>query len=86
VALLADAGTHPVVTSRRGGRLSPTSRYVVGRVVSAFGTLLFVVLFNFFLFRVMPGDPVGLGRRWTDRSSSSSGRTCGTRSLRASTR
>lgn len=63
MALLTDAGTHPVVTSRRGGRLSPTSRYVVGRVVSAFGTLLFVVLFNFFLFRVMPGDPVGLYTR-----------------------
>jgi peptide/nickel transport system permease protein len=37
------------------GRLS--ARYVLRKVVVSFGTLVFVVLFNFFLFRVLPGDP-----------------------------
>ena len=34
--------------------------YLVGKVVQAFLTLLFVLVFNFFLFRVMPGDPAAL--------------------------
>ena len=32
-------------------------RYVVRKTVTAFGTLVFVVIVNFFLFRVLPGDP-----------------------------
>jgi peptide/nickel transport system permease protein len=63
VALLAEAGPHPSATPRSGGVLSPTARYVVNRVLAAISTLVFVVLFNFFLFRVMPGDPVGLYTR-----------------------
>ena len=35
-------------------------RYVARKVVQAFVTLLFVLCFNFFLFRVMPSDPVRL--------------------------
>jgi peptide/nickel transport system permease protein len=38
-----------------GGR-----RYVLSKVAAAIATLFFVVTFNFFLFRVMPGDPVRL--------------------------
>jgi peptide/nickel transport system permease protein len=38
--------------SRLGGR------YVLGKVAGALGSLLFVLVFNFFLFRVLPGDPV----------------------------
>jgi peptide/nickel transport system permease protein len=38
--------------SRLGGR------YVLGKVAGAVGSLLFVLVFNFFLFRVLPGDPV----------------------------
>ena len=38
-----------------GGR-----RYVLSKVLQALATLAFVVAFNFFLFRVMPGDPVRL--------------------------
>ena len=35
-------------------------RYVARKVVQAATTLAFVLTFNFFLFRVLPGDPVGL--------------------------
>ncbi len=35
-------------------------RYVARKVVQAVTTLAFVLTFNFFLFRVLPGDPVGL--------------------------
>ena len=35
-------------------------RYVGRKVLQAFFTLIFVLVFNFFLFRVMPGDPVRL--------------------------
>jgi len=34
-----------------------TRRYLVGKVAQAVLTLLFVLVFNFFLFRVIPGDP-----------------------------
>jgi peptide/nickel transport system permease protein len=66
VALLTDAPSHPAAPPRRGGRLSPGTRYVVRRVLSSISTLIFVVLFNFFLFHVMPGDPVGLYTRGRD--------------------
>jgi peptide/nickel transport system permease protein len=35
-------------------------RYVLSKVGQALATLAFIVAFNFFLFRVMPGDPVRL--------------------------
>jgi peptide/nickel transport system permease protein len=35
-------------------------RYVLSKIGQAVATLAFVVAFNFFLFRVMPGDPVRL--------------------------
>lgn len=35
-------------------------RYVARKSLQAVVTLLFVLTFNFFLFRVLPGDPVGL--------------------------
>lgn len=34
-----------------------TRGYLIGKIVQAFLTLVFVLVFNFFLFRVMPGDP-----------------------------
>ena len=46
-----------------------TFRFVVGKVFGAFGTLAFVVVFNFFLFRVVESDPVATlfrGRNLTD--------------------
>jgi peptide/nickel transport system permease protein len=42
-----------------------TRRYVVGKVLQALLTLAFVLVFNFFLFRVMPGDPATLLLRGT---------------------
>jgi len=35
-------------------------RYLLRKVLQALVTLWFVLTFNFFLFRVLPGDPVGL--------------------------
>lgn len=46
-----------------------TFRFVAGKVLGAAGTLAFVVVFNFFLFRVVSGDPVATlfrGRNLTD--------------------
>ena len=34
--------------------------YILRKVVFAIGTLVAVVIFNFFLFRILPGDPVKL--------------------------
>lgn len=39
--------------------------YLIGKVAQALLTLVFVLLFNFFLFRVMPGDPAALLLRGT---------------------
>jgi peptide/nickel transport system permease protein len=41
----------------------PGTRYALRSVASGLGTLLFVVIFNFFLFRMLPGDPIGLYTR-----------------------
>jgi peptide/nickel transport system permease protein len=35
-----------------------TRRYVASKTAQAVATLVFVLLFNFFLFRVMPGSPI----------------------------
>lgn len=40
-----------------------TTRVVLSKVLRAFVTLAFVVIFNFFLFRLLPGDPIGLYTR-----------------------
>jgi len=37
-----------------------TRKYVITKILQAFLTLLFILAFNFFLFRVMPGDPAAL--------------------------
>jgi peptide/nickel transport system permease protein len=36
-----------------------SARFVTGKVLGSLATLVFVVCFNFFLFRVVEGDPVG---------------------------
>lgn len=41
----------------------PTARIVAGKILRAVVTLAFVVVFNFFLFRLLPGDPIGLYTR-----------------------
>ena len=50
----------PIRTPRVSGS---TLRVVVSKVVRAIITLAFVVVFNFFLFRMLPGDPIGLYTR-----------------------
>lgn len=37
-----------------------SQRYLLRKTLHAVGTLLFVLAFNFYLFRVMPGDPIQL--------------------------
>ncbi|MGZ5351879.1 MAG: ABC transporter permease [Actinomycetota bacterium] len=39
--------------------------YLIGKIAQALLTLIFVVAFNFFLFRVVPGDPAALLLRGT---------------------
>jgi peptide/nickel transport system permease protein len=59
-ALAAVEAPLPQQTRHRG-----YGRYVAGKVAGAFGSLLFVLVVNFFLFRVLPGDPariLGRGR------------------------
>ncbi|MDS1269551.1 ABC transporter permease [Lipingzhangella sp. LS1_29] len=41
-----------------GGRVLRAARYVAGRVVSALVSLFAVMVTGFFLFRLLPGDPV----------------------------
>ena len=41
----------------------PTLRVIGSKVLRAAVTLAFVVVFNFFLFRLLPGDPIGLYTR-----------------------
>ena len=50
----------------RGRVLGPGARFAVSRVLSSFATLVFVILFNFFLFRLLPGDPIALYTRGRD--------------------
>ena len=35
-------------------------KYVIRRLIDSFSTLLFIIVANFFLFRLMPGDPIKL--------------------------
>lgn len=50
----------PIRAPRASGSLLRT---VGAKVLRAVSTLAFVVVFNFFLFRLLPGDPVGLYTR-----------------------
>jgi peptide/nickel transport system permease protein len=46
-----------------------SARFAVGKILGALGTLAFVIVFNFFLFRVVESDPVATlyrGRNLTD--------------------
>lgn len=49
--------------SQRGPRLSPGLAYALRQIATSLGTLAFVIVFNFFLFRVLPGDPIALYTR-----------------------
>ncbi|MBU3751464.1 MAG: ABC transporter permease, partial [Mycobacterium sp.] len=52
-----------------GGRVRTPgrgARYALSRLASAAGTFVFVIMFNFFLFRLLPGDPISLYTRGRD--------------------
>ena len=55
---LSTEPTLPPPTDRSGGGGGDTARYVAGKIMSSIATLFFVAIFNFFLFRVLPADPV----------------------------
>jgi peptide/nickel transport system permease protein len=58
VTTLVTAAEAPPVERRRS-----YGRYVGSKVLGAFGSFIFVLVVNFFLFRVLPGDPARvLGR------------------------
>ena len=57
-------GPPPLPRKRKGDRgLSPSLVFALRKTATAAGTLVFVVIFNFFLFRMLPGDPIGLYTR-----------------------
>ena len=64
------SGTPEARESEAEGGLAPKrrasyARYVIGKVLGSLGSLFFVLVVNFFLFRVIPGDPartLGRGR------------------------
>ncbi len=56
-ATLQAEASLPLPGPGSGSEGSGNVRYVVGKIVSSVGALLFVTVFNFFLFRVLPGDP-----------------------------
>ena len=62
MAIVEEAEAPPAPKVRRPG-VSGTVRYVVSKILGAVATLFFVVVFNFFLFRLLPGDPVKLYTR-----------------------
>ena len=51
------AGSGSETAAEPAPRRGSLGRYVVGKVLGALGSLLFVLVVNFFLFRVLPGDP-----------------------------
>ena len=67
MALVAEPSAAPTpAPARRGRVLGPGPRYVLMRVLASIGTFLFVIAFNFFLFRMVPGDPIALYTRGRD--------------------
>ncbi|MFC6288590.1 ABC transporter permease [Nocardioides sp. GCM10027113] len=72
-AAAAEAGTRP---RRRGG----FGRYAGGKVLGSLGSLAFMLVVNFFLFRILPGDPartLGRGRLSTPEQLEEFNRTYG---------
>lgn len=63
---MALIGAPSRVTGGRGRTPGKGARYVLSRLASAAGTFVFVIMFNFFLFRLLPGDPISLYTRGRD--------------------
>ncbi len=61
----ADPATAAAEARPEGRRGGGYARYAAGKVVGSIGSLAFVLVVNFFLFRILPGDPartLGRGR------------------------
>jgi peptide/nickel transport system permease protein len=57
-------GPPPLPRKQPGSRgLSPGALFALRKTGAALGTLLFVLVVNFFLFRLLPGDPIGMYTR-----------------------
>ncbi|MGL5827293.1 MAG: ABC transporter permease [Nocardioides sp.] len=58
ISAASTASVDPTSEDARGsGGPRSYRRYVGGKVLGAFGSLIFMLVVNFFLFRVLPGDP-----------------------------
>jgi peptide/nickel transport system permease protein len=71
-----EAGAEGLAPDRKG----TYGRYVLGRCLGALGSLAFMMVVSFFLFRVMPGDPartLGRGRFTTPEQLEEFNRTYG---------
>ena len=61
---VADPAAAALAEATQGRRPSGGMlRYTVRRVLTALGTVVFVIVVNFVLFRLLPGDPIGLYTR-----------------------
>jgi peptide/nickel transport system permease protein len=57
VTSAADPAAPLLAARRRSFAVGGRTRYVLGKLASAVLGLCFVLVFNFFLFRILPGDP-----------------------------
>lgn len=60
---VAPAPEEPAPAGARGPGRGGLASYAVRRLLTGVGTVAFVLVFNFFLFRLLPGDPIGLYTR-----------------------
>ena len=67
----AEGGSDPALERRVRDtrRVGGMSRFVVRRILTGLGTLLFVLAFNFVLFQLLPGDPAARYRGVRDISA-----------------
>ena len=69
MALVAEPSAVPLPVRARGTRrIGPGTRYALNQIAGAIATFLFVIVFNFFLFRILPGDPISLYTKGRDVS------------------
>ncbi|MEZ5191528.1 MAG: ABC transporter permease [Nocardioides sp.] len=80
MTLAVAGGAAPAGTSQAARKGKSYPRYVAGKALGALGSLAFMLVVNFFLFRVLPGDPartLGRGRFSTPEQLAEFNRTHG---------
>ena len=80
MTVLAQAGQGTALEGETGARGGSYGRYVAGKGLGALGSLAFMLVVSFFLFRVLPGDPartLGRGRFTTPEQLEEFNRTYG---------